>query len=305
VHKSESIGKEWDDASESWVDFVRGGKDYYRDELNKFLIVKGIQGGGHVVGMTGDGINDAPALRQAEVGIAVSNATDVAKKASSAVLTTEGLGGIVDLVKVGRTTFQRIATWIINKMIRTFKRVIFIVLAFIFTGQYVISAFDMILLLFLSDYVTLSLSTDNVRHSRKPESWDVTGLVKTGALMGILMVVESFVLLYIGLSYYGLYSDIDQLHTFVFDWLTFSGYFTVLAVRERRHFWNSRPNRFLTLSIAANMILVSLISAFGIPGLAPISVTKILTVIAYSFTTCLLLNDLIKAFMVRRFGMAL
>jgi len=272
---------------------------------DKFLIVKGLQEGGHVVGMTGDGINDAPALRQAEVGIAVSNATDVAKKASSAVLTTEGLGGIVDLVKVGRTIFQRIATWIINKMIRTFKRVIFIVLAFTFTGQYVISAFDMILLLFLSDYVTLSLSTDNVRHSRKPESWDVTGLVKTGALMGILMVAKSFVLLYIGFSYYGLYGNIDQLHTFVFDWLTFSGYFTVLAVRERKHFWNSRPSRFLILSIATNMILVSLISALGIPGLAPISITKILMVIAYSFTTCLLLNDLIKAFLVRRFGMAL
>jgi len=220
---------------------------------DKFLIVKGIQGGGHVVGMTGDGINDAPALRQAEVGIAVSNATDVAKKASSAVLTTEGLGGIVDLVKVGRMIFQRIATWIINKMIRTFKRVIFMVLAFIFTGQYVISAFDMILLLFLSDYVTLSLSTDRVRHSGKPESWDVTGLVKTGALLGIMMVVESFALLQIGSSYFGLYGNIDQLHTFVFDWLTFSGYFTVLAVRERRHFWDSRPSRPLILSIVANI----------------------------------------------------
>jgi len=272
---------------------------------DKFLIVKGLQSGGHVIGMTGDGINDAPALRQAEVGIAVSNATDVAKRASSAVLTAEGLGGIVDLVKVGRTIFQRIATWIINKMIRTFKRVIFIVLAFVFTGQYVISAFDMILLLFLSDYVTLSLSTDKVRHSMKPESWDVTGLVKTGALMGIIMVVESFVLLYIGFSIYDLSGNIDQLHTFVFDWLTFSGYFTVLAVRERRHFWDSRPSRPLILSIVANMILVSLISTLGIPGLAPIGIAQILTVIAYALITCLLLNDIVKAFLVGHFGLAL
>jgi len=272
---------------------------------DKFLIVKGLQKDGHVVGMTGDGINDAPALRQAEVGIAVSNATDVAKKASSAVLTVEGLRGIDDLVKTGRVIFQRIATWIINKMIRTFKRVIFIVLAFIITGRYVVSAFDMILLLFLSDYVTLSISTDNVRYSRKPEKWDINGLVKAGAFLGILMVVESFLLLYMGFSYFGLYDNIDQLHTFVFNWLTFSGYFTVLTVRERKHFWESSPSRALTLSIAINMIIVSLFSIVGIPGLAPISPTKLLTVLAYSFVTCLLLNDLVKAFLVRRFGMEL
>jgi len=272
---------------------------------DKFLIVKGLQKDGHVVGMTGDGINDAPALRQAEVGIAVSNATDVAKKASSAVLTVEGLRGIDDLVKTGRVIFQRIATWIINKMIRTFKRVIFIVLAFIVTGKYVVSAFNMILLLFLSDYVTLSISTDNVRYSKKPENWNITGLVKTGAFMGILMVVESFFLLYLGLSYFGLYDNIDQLHTFVFNWLTFSGYFTVLTVRERKHFWESRPSKPLILSIVVNMLVVSLISTVGIPGLTPIDLTKLMTVIVYSFVTCLLMNDLVKAFLVKRHGMAL
>lgn len=235
----------------------------------------------------------------------MSNATDVAKRASSAVLTTEGLGGIDDLVKTGRVIFQRIATWIINKMIRTFKRVIFIVLAFIITGSYVVSAFNMILLLFLSDYVTLSLSTDNVRYSRKPEKWDINGLVKAGAFLGILMVVESFLLLYMGFLYFGLYDNIDQLHTFVFDWLTFSGYFTVLTVRERKHFWKSKPSRPLIFTIVVNMLVVSLISTVGVPGLTSIDFTKLMTVIVYSFITCLLLNDLVKAFLVKRHGIAL
>jgi len=235
----------------------------------------------------------------------VANATDVAKKASSAVLTTDGLVGIVDLVKTGRMIFQRIATWVINKMIRTFKRVVFIVVAFILTGRYVVSTFDMILLLFLSDYVTLSLSTDRVRYSKKPESWDITGLVKTGVILGILMVFESLGILYIGLSYYGLLDRIDQLHTFVFNFLTFSGYFTVLSVRERRHFWESRPSRALAISIAINMAIVSLISIIGIPGLAPVDPEKLLVVISYSFVTCLLLNDLVKVFLVRKIGVVL
>jgi len=272
---------------------------------DKYIIVKSLQEGKHVVGMTGDGVNDAPALRQAEVGIAVANATDVAKKASSAVLTTDGLVGIVDLVKTGRMIFQRIATWVINKMIRTFKRVVFIVVAFILTGRYVVSTFDMILLLFLSDYVTLSLSTDRVRYSKKPESWDITGLVKTGVILGMLMVFESLGILYIGLSYYGLLDRIDQLHTFVFNFLTFSGYFTVLSVRERRHFWESRPSRALAISIAINMAIVSLISIIGIPGLAPVDPEKLLVVISYSFVTCLLLNDLVKVFLVRKIGVVL
>ena len=269
---------------------------------DKYLIVKDLQKGGHIVGMTGDGVNDAPALRQAEVGIAVSNATDVAKKSSSVVLTVEGLEGIADLVRNGRKIYQRIVTWMINKVIRTFKRVVFIVLAFVLTGKFVVSTFNMILLLFLSDYVTLSISTDNVSYSKKPETWNITELVKVGILLGLLMVAESMLLLYIGFSYFGLYNSIDQLHTFVFVWLTFSGYFTVLTVRERKHFWESKPSKPLILSIVVNMIIVSVISILGIPGLSSVTPIVFLTVLAYSFVTCLLANDFIKVFLARRFG---
>ncbi len=151
---------------------------------DKYSIVKSLQRGGHIVGMTGDGVNDAPALKQAEVGIAVSNATDVAKKAASAVLTTEGLVGILDLIKTGRIIHQRIITWILNKVVKTFQITILVVLAFLLTGTYIISAFHMILLIFLTDFVTLSLSTDNVRYSEKPDSWNITGLVKVAVCLG-------------------------------------------------------------------------------------------------------------------------
>jgi H+-transporting ATPase len=254
--------------------------------------------------MTGDGVNDAPALRQAEVGIAVSNATDVAKKSSSVVLTAEGLEGIVDLAKTGRKIYQRIVTWVINKVIRTFKRVVFIVLAFVLTGKFVVSTFDMILLLFLSDYVTLSISTDNVSYSRKPETWNITELVKVGIFLGVSMVAESMLLLYVGFAYFGLYNSVDQLHTFVFVWLTFSGYFTVLTVREREHFWESKPGKPLILSIVINMMIVLLISILGMPGIASVTPIEFLTVLAYSFVTCLLVNDFIKLFLAKRFGVS-
>jgi H+-transporting ATPase len=272
---------------------------------DKYLIVKSLQERKHIVGMTGDGINDAPALRQAEVGIAVSNATDVAKKAASAVLTIEGFEGMLDLVRIGRMVYQRIASWTINKIIRTFKRVVFIVLAFILTGKYVVSTFNMILLLFLSDYVTLSISTDNVRYSKKPESWNTTGLVKLGVLYGIIIVIESMLLLYIGFSYFGLYNNIDQLHTFVFVWLTLSGYFTVLSIRERRHFWTSKPSNPLILSLAINSVIVFLMSIFGIPGLTSITLTEFATILTYSFFTCLIINDSTKTSLAERFEVAI
>jgi H+-transporting ATPase len=261
---------------------------------DKYLIVKGLQAGGHLVGMTGDGVNDAPALRQAEVGIAVSNATDIAKQASSVVLTDEGFEGILDMVVIGRMVYQRITSWTINKIIRTFKRVVFIVLAFILTGQFVVSTLNMILLLFLSDYVTLSISTDRVRPSRTPERWKSTSLVKLGVLYASMIVVESLVILYIAMYYFGLSGNLGTLQTFVFVWLTLSGYYTVLSIRERRHFWDSRPSGWLGLALVLNSIIVFVISTIGLPDLAPITPAMYLFIAAYGFVTCLLLNDFVK-----------
>ena len=158
------------------VDKSDGFAEIYPE--GKYLIVKGLQAEKHVVGMTGDGINDAAALKQAEVGIAVSNATDVAKGSASVVLTEEGLSNVVNLVVTGRMIYQRILTWIFNKIVKTFQVVLFVIVAFLLTGLFVVGAFQVVLLLFLVDFVTISLSTDNVRPSAKPETWNITPFLK-------------------------------------------------------------------------------------------------------------------------------
>ncbi len=261
---------------------------------DKYIIVKSLQAKNHIVGMTGDGINDAPALKQAEVGIAVSNATDVAKGAASVVLTSEGLSNIVDLVKTGRTIYQRIVTWVLNKIIKTFEIAVFVALAFLITGYYVLSALDIVLFLFLIDFVTISLSTDNERGSKSPEKWNVSKLVKFSISMGMFTTIELFILLYIGLHYLDISSNIHLMHTFFFTEMMFFGLLTPIVVRERDHFWKSKPGRTLTISILADMIIVSLLSTFGLGLLHPVTINDFIVIIIYAILVGLLLNDNVK-----------
>ncbi len=269
---------------------------------DKYIIVKSLQSKSHIVGMTGDGVNDAPALKQAEVGIAVSNATDVAKGSASVVLTSEGLSSIVDLIKTGRMIYQRIISWILNKIIKTFTIVVFVTLSFMFTGLFVVTAFDMVLLLFLTDFVTLSLATDKVRWSYKPDTWNITELVKIAVALGIVTLIEHFGLLYIGLKYFGLQFSIPELNTFVFEMLFFSGVFTIFMVRERGHFWNSAPSRTLVLAIMLDMIFVGTISTVGIPGLSPLPIYYTFGIVVYYFVLTLLVNDSIKYLLIKYKG---
>jgi len=257
---------------------------------DKYIIVESLQSKNHIVGMTGDGVNDAPALKQAEVGIAVSNATDVAKGSASVVLTSEGLSSIVDLIKTGRMIYQRIISWILNKIIKTFTIVVFVTLSFMFTGFFVVTAFDMVLLLFLTDFVTLSLATDKVRWSHKPNTWNIKGLVEVAVALGVITLIEHFGLLYIGLKYFGLQSSIPELNTFAFEMLFFSGTFTMFMVRERGHFWNSAPSRTLLLAIILDMIFVVTISTVGVPGLSSLPIYYTVSIVAYYFVLTLLVH---------------
>ena len=259
----------------------------------KYQIVRALQAKKHVVGMTGDGINDSPALKQAEVGIAVSNATDVAKGAASVVLTEPGLTNIFSLVISGRMIYQRILTWIFNKIVKTFQIVVFVVLAFLFTGLFVINAFQVVLLLFLVDFVTISLATDNVRPSQRPETWNIASLLKASIVLGIFVVAESFGLLYIGITYLEL-SNIAQLNTFVFDMLLFGGLFTIFVVRERGNFWKSKPSCLLLGAIVVDIVVSSLISIIGIPGLVPIQPLYVAIVLSWFFFFGVVVNDQIK-----------
>ena len=264
---------------------------------DKYSIVTSLQRLGHIVGMTGDGINDAPSLKQAEVGIAVNSATDVAKGAASVVLTGEGLGNIVDLVKEGRIIHQRTLTWIFNKVVKTFQIVVFVVVAFLLTGQFIVSVFDVVLLLFVIDFVTLSISTDNVRGSTKPDTWDVSGIVKSSLILGVLVVLESLAILFIGLGPLGLAKDYASIQTFSFAILFYFGMLTVFVVREREHFWDSFPSTSLFTITLVDMIVVAFLLIVGIPGLKPLPIVDTLTVIGLSVFFCFAVNDFIKYFM--------
>jgi H+-transporting ATPase len=267
---------------------------------DKYTIVKSLQAAGHIVGMTGDGVNDAPALRQAEVGIAVSSATDVAKGAASVVLMNEGLTSIVDLVKNGRVIYERITAWILSKIVRTLQIAVFVVLSYLLTGNYVVSAFAIILYFFMTDFVKIALSTDNLNWSRKPDTWNVVGLVKVSSILSALIIVESFALLYVALNVFHL-TVVDQtLFTFTFEILFYSAMFLIFNVRERGHFWNSRPSRTLLIAIILSMIAAVVVTTVGLPGFKPISLTQTLFVLFCSAGFSLLFNDLVKFLLVKR-----
>lgn len=267
---------------------------------DKYAIVKSLQATKHVVGMTGDGVNDAPALRQAEVGIAVNNDTDVAKSAASVVLMNEGLTSIVDLVKNGRVIHERITAWILSKVVRTLQIATFVVLSFLLMGSYAVSAFAIILYFFMTDFVKIALSTDNLKWSKKPDSWNITGLIKASSILSILVVTESFALLYVGLNVFHLTVADETLYTFTFEILFYSAMFLIFNVRERGHFWSSRPSRTLLTAIVISIMAATVVTTTGIPGLKPLPMTVTLFIISCSVAFSLILNDLVKFSLVKK-----
>jgi plasma-membrane proton-efflux P-type ATPase len=268
---------------------------------DKFLVVKGLQASGHVVAMTGDGVNDAPALRQAEVGIAVSGSADVAKGAASVVLITEGLTGIVELVRNGRIVYQRVLTWIINKVSRTILKSGFVVLPFLATGKFVISALGMVLVVFMTDFVKIALSTDRARPSSMPETWNIGPLVWIAAILGVLMLIEALALLAFGWHRFDLAHDDGRLQTFAFQTLLFFAIFSILSVRERRAFWASLPSVVLALALCADAAAGLLIGAHGLAELKPLPMSETAVVVGFACVFSLVINDFIKAALMARY----
>jgi plasma-membrane proton-efflux P-type ATPase len=266
---------------------------------DKYIVVQHLQAAGHVTGMTGDGVNDAPALRQAEVGIAVSTATDVAKGAASVVLTEAGLTNIVALVEQGRAIYQRILTWIVNKISRTILKATFVAIAFVVTGKFVVSAFAMLLLVFLTDFAKISLATDNVRPSKKPETWNIGGFIAVSVALGVAMVAETLLLLWIGWTKFGLSNSNDALHTFSFLMLLYFGVFSVVSARERRWFGASLPSKTFLAALSADAIIGTFLTFIDLPGLMPLPWWQTLAIFLYAMASCLVLNDAIKVVMIK------
>jgi H+-transporting ATPase len=266
---------------------------------DKYIVVQHLQAAGHVTGMTGDGVNDAPALRQAEVGIAVSTATDVAKGAASVVLTEPGLTNIVALVEQGRTIYQRILTWIINKISRTILKAAFVAIAYVVTGKFVVSAFAMLLLVFMTDFAKIALATDNVRPSQKPETWNIGGFIMVSIVLGIAMVAETLAFLSNSWSRFGLATNDNALYTFSFLMLLYFAVFSIVSARERRWFWSTMPSKTLIVALTAETVIGSILTFVGIPGLAPLPWWQMIIIFAYAMIACLVVNDAIKVALIK------
>ena len=235
---------------------------------DKFQLVHGLQQAGRTVGMTGDGVNDAPALKQAEVGIAVANATDVAKAAASLVLTSPGLANVVAAVETSRRIYQRMLTYTLNKIIKTFEIGLLLSVGLMLTGVFVTTPKLILLLLFTNDFVTMSIATDRVAFARTPDRWRIRPLIFTGLVLAFFILILSF-----GIFFWArdqLQLPLPQLQTLIFVMLVFNGQATVYLVRERRHFWSSLPSRWLLASSLLDLLIVSVMATQGIL-MAPIS----------------------------------
>ena len=227
----------------------------------KYKLVQAFQKGGHTVGMCGDGANDAPALRQAQMGIAVSTATDVAKSAAGMVLTQPGLVGIVAAVKEGRVTFQRILTYTLNSMIKKIATVLFLAVGLIMTGHAILTPLLMVIIMVTGDFLTMSLTTDKVQASPLPNTWQIGNLTIAGAISGLCLLAFCSAVLAFGHFNMGL--GTPALNTLALVALVFGSQTTLYAIRERQHLW-SRPSLWLNLSSVANVLIVWTLAAAGI-----------------------------------------
>lgn len=236
---------------------------------DKFRLVEAFQAAGHVVGMTGDGVNDAPALKQAELGIAVATATDAAKAAASVVLTRPGLEDMVAALATSRQIYQRMLTYTLNKIIKTLEISLVLSFGFLLGGVFLTSPSLVVLLLFTNDFVTMSIATDRVSVARRPERWPLRALVMSSVALAAPPLLLLLGVTWIVRACAGL--ELRQLQTVVFLMLVFTGQATVYLVRERDHFWRSRPGKWLILSTAVDLLGVGLLATQGWL-MAPISI---------------------------------
>jgi H+-transporting ATPase len=270
--------KEMEDAEQARaIEEIGGFAEIYPED--KYRIVKLLQSGGHMVGMTGDGVNDAPALKQAEMGIAVSSSTDVARASASVVLTEPGVRVIIDAIKVSRFIYQRMLTWVINKVTKVVQVIGLLTIGFFLFHDMVISLLGMALLIFANDFVTMSLATDNVKYTSDPNKWNIRTITFASLIIGAMVLGGGAIALFLGTRYFHLQSG--QLQTFMLLMLVFTSQFNVFIVRERKFSWSSRPGRELMFSTAGALVVFSLLGVFGLI-ITPIAAHQVLFILGFS-----------------------
>jgi len=264
---------------------------------HKFHIVDVLQQRGHIVGMTGDGVNDAPALKKADCGIAVSGATDAARAAASIVLMTSGLSVIVDAMKESRKIFQRMNSYAIYRIAETLRVLLFMTLAIMIFNFYPLTAVMIVMLALLNDGAILSIAYDNVHYQNKPESWNMRLVLGVSSVLGVVGPLAAFGLFYLAERVYHL--DRTHIQTLMYLLLSVAGHLTIFLARTRGPFWSIRPARILLLAVFGTQLVATLIAVYGV-FMTPLGWGWALFVWAYALAW-FLVSDRVKLFAYRVF----
>ena len=228
---------------------------------HKFHIVDVLQKRGHIVGMTGDGVNDAPALKKADCGIAVSDATDAARAAASIVLMLPGLSVIIDAIKESRRIFQRMNSYAIYRIAETLRVLFFMTLAILIFNFYPLTAVMIVMLALLNDGAILSIAYDNVHYKDKPEAWNMRMVLGISTVLGVIGVIAAFGLFYLGERVFHL--DRAHIQTLMYLKLSVAGHLTIFLTRTRKPFWSIRPAKILWIAVLGTQIVATLIAVYG------------------------------------------
>ena len=228
---------------------------------NKYHIIDLLQKAGHIVGMTGDGVNDAPALKKADCGIAVSGATDAARAAASIVLLTDGLSVIIDAIKESRRIFQRMNSYAIYRIAETLRVLFFMTLAILVFNFYPVTAVMIVMIALMNDGAILSIAYDNVQYRNKPEAWNMKLVLGISTVLGVIGVVAAFGLFYLGERVFKL--DRPHIQTMMYLKLSVAGHLTIFLTRTRGPFWSIKPAKILWIAVLGTQILATLIAVYG------------------------------------------